>query len=182
MTSTTTSSTTATPDTTGAPERADLLQALQTHRAFLRHTADGLTDAQARHRSTVSALTVGGLVKHVALTEEAWIDFVLEGPAALGDGQEFDVDGRMSEFQLGPDETLAEWLDRYAEVAARTDRLVTELASLDVSQPLPSAPWFEPGARWSARRVLLHVIAETSQHAGHADIVREAIDGQRTMG
>jgi uncharacterized damage-inducible protein DinB len=167
---------------TGAQERADLLQTLRTHRAFLRHTAAGLTDAQARHRSTVSALTVGGLIKHVALTEEAWIDFVLEGPSALGDGETFDVDGRLAEFALGPDETLAEWLDRYDRVAARTDQLVAELPSLDAAQPLPTAPWFEPGATWSARRVLVHVVAETSQHAGHADIVREAIDGQRTMG
>ena len=49
-------------------------------------------------------------------------------------------------------------------------------------QPLPEAPWYEPGANWSARRVLLHIIAETSQHAGHADIIREALDGAKTMG
>ena len=46
----------------------------------------------------------------------------------------------------------------------------------------PGAPWFEPGATRSARRVFLHVVAETAQHAGHADILREAIDGQKTMG
>ena len=64
----------------------------------------------------------------------------------------------------------------------RTDELVGALESLDASQPLPVAPWFEPGGRWSARRALLHILAETSQHAGHADIVREAIDGAKTMG
>ena len=53
---------------------------------------------------------------------------------------------------------------------------------LDADYPLPEAPWFEPGARWSVRRVVLHVIAETSQHAGHADIIRETLDGQKTMG
>jgi Protein of unknown function (DUF664) len=47
---------------------------------------------------------------------------------------------------------------------------------------VPPAPWFEPGARWSARRVLLHVIAETAQHAGHADIIRESLDGAKSMG
>ena len=45
----------------------------------------------------------------------------------------------------------------------------------------PRAPWFEPGARWSARRVLLHVIAETAQRAGHADIIRESLDGAKSM-
>jgi len=59
---------------------------------------------------------------------------------------------------------------------------VVSLPLLDASQPLPDAPWFEPGARWSARRVFLHVIAETAQHAGHADIIRESLDGAKTMG
>jgi hypothetical protein len=53
------------------------------------------------------------------------------------------------------------------------------LESLD---ELPAAPWFEAGARWSARRVLQHILAETAQHAGHADIVREGIDGAKSMG
>jgi Protein of unknown function (DUF664) len=53
---------------------------------------------------------------------------------------------------------------------------------LDASHPLPAAPWNPPGTRWSARRVFLHLIAETSQHAGHADIIRESMDGAKTMG
>ena len=79
-------------------------------------------------------------------------------------------------------ETLAGLLEDYDEVARRTDQIVATLPDLDVSHPLPEAPWFESGARWSARRVLLHVIAETSQHAGHADIIRESLDGSKSMG
>ena len=60
-------------------------------------------------------------------------------------------------------------------------RIVSE-ADLDLEHPLPEAPWFEQGVSWSVRRVALHLIAEISQHAGHADIIREALDGQRTMG
>ncbi len=67
-------------------------------------------------------------------------------------------------------------------MAARTDELVRTLPDLDASHPLPEAPWFEPGARRSARRVFLHIVAETAQHAGHADILRETLDGQKTMG
>jgi hypothetical protein len=78
-------------------------------------------------------------------------------------------------------ETLAGLLEGYERVAARTDELVLTL-DLDAAHPLPEAPWFEPGAVWSVRRVLLHVIAETAQHAGHADIIRESLDGQKTMG
>src|SRR6202020_493263 len=82
-------------------------------------------------------------------------------------------------FQMLPGETLAGLLEQYEAVANRTDALVSELSNLDSSPPLPEAPWFEKGARWSARRVLLHIIAETAQHAGHADIIREALDGSK---
>jgi len=59
---------------------------------------------------------------------------------------------------------------------------VATLPDLGATQPLPSEPWFPAGERWSARRVLMHIIAETAQHAGHADILREAIDGAKSMG
>jgi hypothetical protein len=85
-------------------------------------------------------------------------------------------------FRMLDGETLAGLLDGYEEVARRTDELVATLPDLDSSHPLPEAPWFEPGARWSARRVLLHLIAEIAQHAGHADIIRESIDGAKSMG
>jgi hypothetical protein len=70
----------------------------------------------------------------------------------------------------------------YDRCAEQTAEVVAGLPDLDASQPLPEAPWFEPGARWSARRVLLHVIAEVAQHAGHADIIRESLDGAKSMG
>ncbi|MHA6794353.1 DinB family protein [Pseudonocardia bannensis] len=159
-------------------ERADLLQTLEKHRHFLRFTVRDLTDEQAAQRPTVSALCLGGLIKHVAATEQAWMDFVVGGAEAMTGGEE-DREGR---FNMAEGETLAELLDHYEQVARRTDRIVSTLPDLDMSHPLPEAPWFEPGARWSARRVLLHVIAETSQHAGHADIIRESLDGAKTMG
>jgi hypothetical protein len=55
-------------------------------------------------------------------------------------------------------------------------------AALDATQPLPEAPWFPPGASWTARRVALHILAELAQHSGHADIIRESIDGAMSMG
>jgi hypothetical protein len=81
-----------------------------------------------------------------------------------------------------PEDTVGGLLAEYELVARRTDNLVATLPDLDSSHPLPEAPWFEPGARWTARQVLLHVIGETAQHAGHADIIRESLDGAKTMG
>ena len=162
-------------------ERADLLETLATHRGFLRHTVRDLTDEQARERTTVSELCLGGLIKHVTRMESNWAGFIVRGPDALSSGAD-GLSAHMASFAMEEGESLAGLLERYEEVARRTDELVTSLSSLDESQPLPAAPWFEPGARWSARRSVLHVIAETAQHAGHADIIRESLDGAKTMG
>ncbi|MGA5821306.1 DinB family protein [Kitasatospora sp. NPDC094028] len=175
--------TTATTPVTG--ERADLLVALAKQRHFLRFTARGLTDEQAGLRTTVSELCVGGLIKHVTSTERVWANFIVEGPSAMPDFSamtEEDFARRADEFRMLPTDTLADVLAAYDEVAARTDELVVTLPSLDATQPLPKAPWFEAGAVYSARRVLMHIVAETAQHAGHADIIREALDGQKSMG
>jgi hypothetical protein len=163
-------------------ERADLLQALDTHRGLLRGTTRGLTDEQAARRTTVSELCLGGLIKHVARTERQWADFILEGPSVTGGMDEASMTAWANAFRMLDGETLAGLLEEYEEVARRTDELVLTLPDLDAAHPLPEAPWFERGASWSARRVLMHVIAETAQHAGHADIIRESLDGAKSMG
>ena len=163
-------------------ERAYLLELLQTARHFLRFTVRGLTDEQARQRTTASELTLGGLIKHVARVEDGWARFAQEGPAAMPTPQdEAGYADWADGHRLLPGETLEGALAEYDAVAARTDELVRTL-DLDVSFPLPEAPWFPPGAQRSVRRSFLHIAAETAQHAGHADILRESLDGQKTMG
>ena len=172
-------------DTLATSEQSDLLSTLAQHRQFLRSTARDLDDEQATRRTTVSELTIAGLIKHVAAQEEHWADFIVDGPSPADDFSamtEEDMGRRVDGFRLLPGETLAGVLESYAQVAARTDGLVRSLPDLNAAQPLPQAPWFPPGAQWSARQVLLHVLAETAQHAGHADIIREALDGAKTMG
>lgn len=163
-------------------ERADILETLEKHRGFLRQTVHGLTEEQARLRPTASELCLGGLIKHVTRVEESWADFIVNGPARHEPPDEAAYAAHAAGFRMEDAETLAELLAAYDDVAAHTDQLVSSLPSLDASHPLPEAPWFPPGARWSARRVLLHIVAETAQHAGHADILRESIDGAKTMG
>ncbi|MDF3142334.1 MULTISPECIES: DinB family protein [unclassified Streptomyces] len=181
MTETTHSPVTA----TATDERADLLEALAKQRHFLRFTTRDLTDEQVGQRTTVSELCLGGLIKHVTSVEGSWAAFIQHGPSAMPDFTamtEADFAKRADEFRMLPGETLAGVLAEYEEVARRTDELVATLPDLNAAHPLPKAPWFEPEARWSARRVLLHIIAETAQHAGHADIIREGLDGAKSMG
>ncbi|MGY4103052.1 DinB family protein [Nocardia sp. R16R-3T] len=170
-------------------ERADLLATLAQHRFFLTNTTRGLTDEQAGLRTTKSELCLGGLIKHVAHGERQWVSFILEGPDAMRSGgkdwadwTDEDYAEYSSQFRMLPGETLAGILADYDRTAEHTTQVLTELPSLDADHPLPRAPWFEVGVRWSARRVLLHIIAETAQHAGHADIIRESLDGAKSMG
>jgi hypothetical protein len=173
----------STPAPTLTGERADLAQTLAKHRNFLRYTTRGMSDEQAAQRTTVSELCLGGIIKHVTAVERQWARFIVEGPSAMGSWED---GGAMQDwldgFRMLPGETLAGLLADYERAGGETDALIARLPDLDAVQPLPEAPWYEKGASWSARRVLLHVIAETSQHAGHADIIREAIDGAKTMG
>ncbi|MGI5232693.1 DinB family protein [Actinoallomurus sp. CA-142502] len=178
-------------------ERTDLLAQLATARAALINTTRGLDDEQAGERPTVSALCLGGLIKHVASTEEAWTRFVLEGPSAMrydlpsgvtwadiaaGTAREFPqwMIDHQNEFRMLPGETLAGILERYEQVAARTEEVIATVPDLSAAHPLPEAPWHESGAAQSVRRTLMHIIAETAQHAGHADILRETLDGQKS--
>ncbi|MFD0690260.1 DinB family protein [Actinomadura fibrosa] len=179
-------------------ERSDLLAALAAARSALTGTVSGLDDGRLAERPTVSALCLGGLIKHVASMEEAWSRFVVEGPSAMrydlpegvtwadvaaGTAREVPrwMIEHQEEFGMRPGESGAGILARYERVAVRTEEIVAAVPDLSVSHPLPEAPWHEPGTVWSARRVLMHLIAETAEHAGHADILREALDG-RTSG
>jgi len=156
-----------------ADEREGLLAYLAQQRAVIRVAAYGLTDEQARAVPTTSALSVGGLIKHVISVESYWID--LAAQRELPNSQ----DEYEANFRLGADETMQSVLDRYDVVAKETESFIAGVADLGRPVPVPQGvPWFPDDVEaWSVRWVLLHLIQETARHAGHADIVREAIDG-----
>src|SRR5437588_2749651 len=158
-----------------ADEREGLLAYLDQMRLVIRITAYGLTDEQARLAPTAGTLTIGGLIKHVAAVERSWMNTVLQRRPPADEGpQDYEAN-----FRLGPDETLAEALAHYDEATKETDAVIAGIADLGQPVPVPQdAPWFPKDVEaWSVRWVLLHLIQETARHAGHADIVRESIDG-----
>ena len=153
-------------------EKALLLSFISQQRDGIRNAALGLTDDQARRTPTAGTLSIGGLVKHVASTEQGWIDLVVGRDRGAG-AADYEA-----AFRLGPDESLASAIARFDEVAAETARVVAEV-SLDDAVPVPKGvPWYPDDLdAWSVRWVLLHLVEEIARHAGHADIVRESIDG-----
>ncbi|WP_244177078.1 DinB family protein [Streptomyces albus] len=157
-------------------ERGEFLRSLAEQRANLLLTVRGLDDERAARRTTVSELTLGGLLRHVAQGERAWIRILADGDGRAPEGM-FDMD----QYRMREEDTLAALVAGYEAVARRTEETVAGLPGLDVTVPLPQSPWGPPETvHWSARRILLHIVRETAQHAGHADIIREALDGANT--
>lgn len=156
-----------------ADERSGLIAFLAQQRDCLKVAAFGLSDEQARLVPTASALSVGGIIKHVTGTERQWIDLVLGNAGGSEGGSENDyLDG----FTMRDDETLEDLIARYDEVAAAAADVFAAIG-LDYFVEAPDQPWFNGVDGWSVRWVLLHLIEETARHAGHADIVRECVDG-----
>src|SRR6187200_2877994 len=153
-------------------EREALVAYLVQQREGLKNAAYGLTEEQARSRPTVSALSVGGLIKHASITEKGWIE-TMEGNVGYANEQAY-----ADSFTLAPDETLASVIADFDQVAAHTEAAVARLDDLDHRVQLADAPWNpkDPDG-FSARWILLHVIEELARHAGHADIIRDHICG-----
>ena len=158
-------------------ERELLLAYIAQQRDGIRYAAHGLTDAQARLTPSASSLSIGGLIKHVAAMERGWIDMVLQRQRHTS--QHEAASRYEDEFRLRPNETLAAVLADYATVARETVAVVRAITDLNQAVPVPKGvPWFPADVdAWTVRWVLLHLIEETARHAGHADIVRESIDG-----
>jgi uncharacterized damage-inducible protein DinB len=154
-----------------ADERDALQKFLDQCRLQLRLTAHGLTDEQARATPCASSISVGAAIKHVAFVENSWMNMV-EGVAR-------DDQAAFAEaWVMREDDTLEGVLAGYDEAIARTDRVVAS-RGLDDPVPVPKGvPWFPQDLdAWSVRWVVLHLIQETARHSGHADIVREQVDG-----
>jgi uncharacterized damage-inducible protein DinB len=161
------------PPSTG-PELVQLTAFLD----FLRETVllktEGLTAEQLGRRLPPSSLTLGGLLNHLALVEDWWfrVRFAgLEHVAPWGD-VDWSADPDW-EFRTAAELTPEQLRERYRETCARSREVVAAAESLDQL----SVRTGREGRHWDLRWVLIHLIEETARHAGHTDLLREAIDG-----
>jgi uncharacterized damage-inducible protein DinB len=162
-------------------ERSALREYLAYHQSAYLAVSYGLTDEQARATPSASALSVGGLIKHVTAMQRTWMARVAAAPdAPPKDPRPFEEIAKEfgDQHVMRPDETLDGLLRAFEAQNAASLRLA-ETADLDAVVPVPQdIPWFPKNQKaWSVRWVILHVINELARHAGHADIVRETIDG-----
>ncbi|GAB0103425.1 DinB family protein [Nocardia sp. JMUB6875] len=157
-------------------EREELIKILDSQRELFRITVRGIDDEQARQRTTVSELTLGGLLSHLVNVEKHWTTILVERDP----NSEFDVSRMDSEYRLDPDQTVAGLLAEWEVVAEHTAKLVRELPNLEDSVPTPTAPWAPERVYLTARYIVLHILREIAHHSGHADIIREALDGANT--
>jgi uncharacterized damage-inducible protein DinB len=156
-------------------ERAGLLGFLGQQRRVLKHAAYGLTGEQLRAAPSASSLTIGGLLKHVAFSERGWLSRVTGGPEPSR------MPGYDEQFELSEADTLAGLLAAVDAAGAATEAAIAEI-DLDRTLPVPKDhPLFQDRDTWTVRWVLFHLIEELARHAGHADIIRESIDGAQNM-
>ncbi|MEV8546018.1 DinB family protein [Streptomyces sp. NPDC051572] len=153
-------------------ERGALLAFIEEQRGGIRRALLGLTEEQAASKPSASELSLSGLLKHCAEVEQGWIARSKQEPPAV----QRDETNWHETFQLVDGETVESQLAYWEKVAAETEAYIRSAPSLDDTFPLPDQPWFPKGSV-SVRWVCLHLIRETARHAGHADIIRESLDG-----
>jgi len=160
-------------------ERELLCGFLDYQRETVLFKTEGLTAEQLARTIPSSSLTLAGLLNHLALVEDSWfpVRFAGRPEDPLWDGVDWDADPDF-EFRTAVDVAPEVLRARYADACARSREVVAATASLD---ELSVGTSTRTGNRWDLRWVLLHMIEETARHAGHADIIRETLDGARGL-
>lgn len=164
-----------------ADERQGLKEYVAAQQYAFHAIAFGLTDEQARSTPSVSAMSIGGVIKHVTHCQRGWMQRVAAAPE-LAEMDQRPMEEQSAdygdEFVMREDETLAGLLAKFDTQNAETIRLI-ETADLGAAVPIPQhVPWFPKDVpAWSVRWVVFHMIEELARHAGQADVIRETIDG-----
>ena len=161
------------PDPDGS-ELGMLAQYLDYQRETMLRKTDGLTREQLAQKHLPSELTLGGLLYHLSLVEEAWMEARFAGLPDREPWVSVDWDSDPNwEFRNAADLEPGQLQSRYRKACDRSRSVVSNAAGLDER----SVRALRDGRHFSLRWVLLHLIEETARHAGHADFLREAADG-----
>lgn len=155
-------------------ERTMLEEYLDFQRATLLAKVDGLTQEELGRRTAASELTLAGLLKHAALAEDHWFRFVLLGEERAPEWREVDWDVDPNwEFRTALDDTPDELVALYGRSCAASRAAAATIPSLD-HRSARTSPTGEP---YTLRWIHLHMLEEAARHNGHADLLREAVDG-----
>ena len=157
-----------------SPELQALTGFLDWQRETILLKTDGLTRDQLARSLPPSSLTLAGLVNHLALVEDTWFRVRFAGMPddELWAGHDWDADPDM-EFRTAAELDPEELRQRYRDACARSREVVALAEDLDQL----SVGVSREGQHWDLRWILIHMLEETARHAGHADLLREAIDG-----
>lgn len=165
------------PPVTG-DEASTLIGFLEYQRATLAWKCSGLDAAQLARTAAASSITLGGLMHHLALVEDTWFGYRLAGVAPSQPWASVDWDADPDwEWHVAADLEPGVILERWQSTMARSRAQVDEVLASDGLDRLAVRPRSNgevPSLRW----ILLHMIEEYARHNGHADLIRESIDGQ----
>ena len=162
------------PPDPGGDARDLLGQYLDFQRETVLAKTEGLSREQMARRHEPSALTLGGLLYHLALVEESWMEMRFAGLPEREPwvGVDFGADPEW-EFRTSAELEPEQLRQRYRDACERSRQAAAKASGLD---QLSVAP-LRDGRHFTLGWVLLHLLEETARHAGHADLIREAIDG-----
>lgn len=157
-----------------AGEKETLLGLLAFQRDTMRWKCSGLSTEQLAYQHAPSTLTLGGLLKHLAVVEAAWVNLRFAGgierPSWMGQYERETEGWTWRTAAADSPEQLFAWLDESQRV---TERVVTESVDLDALAQNATSDDDRCSLRW----ILLHLVQEYGRHLGHADLIREAVDG-----
>jgi hypothetical protein len=153
-------------------ERDALENFLDAQRIGLIRKIEGLSNELARQAPTASALSLLGLIKHAATWEQRWFQVIMAGRQTSDGWPEAMSEPHDADLIIGESDTVARWIAVYRDHIATSKAIA---ASMDLDAPSARKDLIECNMRY----VMFHMIEETARHAGHADIIRESLDGTR---
>ena len=159
-------------------EQETLLAWLDYHRDTLRQKSEGLSTDQLSTPLPPSTMTLGGLLKHMALVEDYWFSVVLMGneDAEQWQGVDFDTDPDW-EWRTAAQDSPEELRRLFDDACAASDRILERVLAEEGLDRLSVKESRHQGGTFSLRWIVTHMIEEYARHNGHADLIRESVDG-----